>query len=123
MNNQPHNDSHSSNWELLGELELPLNDNQNFTIHEWLDPILSPLQVHQDIFRRVETSLQEAGRRARDTHTERKYRHIHLKIYLPVNRELGRNWSFFRVEKMGDHSMNKLPADHAIELYLYVEPR
>ena len=123
MNSQPHIDAHYSKWELLGELELLLNENQNLTLHEWLDLILSPLQLPQDILHRVETSLQEAGRRAWETHTKRKTQHVHLNIYVPVKRELGRNWSFFRVEKMEDQSMNELQPDHAIELYLYVEPR
>ena len=122
MNHQAHIDSHNSNWELLGELELPLRAGQNEAIHDWLERMLEPLKLYEDICRRVEMSLQEAAARILDSHSEGKTHHVHLKIYLPVERtSKGKNWSFFRVEKMEEHSHDEQIPDHAVELYIYLE--
>lgn len=122
MNSQQQPASHNSNWELLGDLELPLNDDQYEAIHEWLSQTLEPLKLHGDLVRRVETSLQEAARRALETHTDKKMQHIHLRIHVPMERtSKGKTWGFFRVEKIEEESRNgQIPA-HATELFLYLE--
>jgi hypothetical protein len=122
MNHQTHTDPHHSYWEPFGELELLLNADQNETIHEWLDRILKPLNLYEDICHRVEVSLQEAATRVLNAHSESGPHHIHLKIYLPRERALkGKNWTFFRVEKMEEHSHDEEISDHAIALYLYLQ--
>ena len=122
MNAQSQTDSYNSNWELTGELELPLSSAQNEKIHDWLNITLEPHQLHEDICRRVEISMQEAVARALATDMGSHPQHVHLKIYLPTERESkGNNWSFFRVEKTEEYSHNGQISDHAIELYLYLE--
>jgi hypothetical protein len=122
MNSRLQTDASKPLWELLAELELPLGADQNETIHAWLDRILKPLNLYEDMCHRVERSLQEAASRALNVHLEKKTRHMHLKIYLPRDRvSKGKNWSFFRVEKAEEHSEEEQIPNHAIELYLYLE--
>ena len=121
MNSQSQNDSHISTWELLGELELPLGDGQNQVIHEWLNPTLEPLKLHEDTLRRVETSLQEVAMRAVETHTKENNRHVHFRIYWPILRaSKSETWGFFRVDKFEQQGDGMLPS-HSTELYLYLE--
>jgi len=95
MNNRSQTDTSNPLWELLAELELPLSTDQNETIHEWLDRILKPLKLYENLCHRVEMSLEEAAARALDALLDKKHRHIHVKIYLPAERQLkGNNWSF-----------------------------
>jgi hypothetical protein len=124
MNSQSQTDTSNPLWELLAELELPLSTDQNETIHEWLDRILKPLDLYEDICHRVERSLQEAASRALNVHLEKKTQHMHLKVYLPKEHvSKGKNWSFFRVEKAKELSEEEQIPYHAIELYLYLETR
>jgi hypothetical protein len=122
MNSRSQTDTSNPLWELLAELELPLSRDQDETIHGWLYRILKPLKLYENLCHRVEISLQEAAARALDAQLEKKHRHIHVKIYLPAERQLkGNNWSFFRVEKIQDPAHDGQVLDHAIELYLYLE--
>jgi hypothetical protein len=122
MIHQSHTQTPNTNWELFAELELPLSGNQNETIHEWLDRILKPLKLYDDICHRVEISLYEGATRTVNAQSEKKHQQIHVKIYLPTQRQLkGNNWSFFRVEKIEDQVQDGQVPDHAIELYLYLE--
>lgn len=122
MNHQSQTDAPNANWELFAELKLPFSADQNETIHEWLDHILKPLKLYEDICDRVKVSLQEATRRALDAQSEKNDRHIHVTIYLPAERHFkGNNWSFFRIEKIQDQAQDGKVPDHAIELYLYLE--
>src|SRR5512141_258783 len=105
MNSQPQTASNNSNWDLLGELELFLNTDQKEVIHGWLSQTLEPLKLHEDLIRRVETSLLEATRRAQDAHTGKKMQHLHLRIHMPMERtSKGKTWGFFRVEKIEENS-------------------
>lgn len=122
MNSPSHPDSHNSNWELLGELELLLNADQNAAIHEWLSQTLEQLQLHEEIARRVETSLQEAAGRALNTYRENKRQHIHLRIHVPLERtSKGTAWGFFRVEKAEESPLDGKLTAHATELFLFRE--
>lgn len=122
MNSQSHTDTHNSNWELLGELKLSFKSGQHEAIHEWLSQILEPLKLHEDLIRRVETSLREAARRAMDTHAGKTMQHIHIRIHVPLVRtSKGKTWGFFRVEKIEETSTNGQMPDHATELFLYLE--
>jgi hypothetical protein len=122
MNSQPQTASNNSNWDLLGELELFLNTDQKEVIHGWLSQTLEPLKLHEDLIRRVETSLLEATRRAQDAHTGKKMQHLHLRIHMPMERtSKGKAWGFFRVEKIEENSTDGQMPDHAIELFLYLE--
>jgi hypothetical protein len=122
MNSPSHTASHNSKWELLGELELPLNGGQSDVIHDWLGQILEPLKLHEEIAHRVETSLQEAATRALDTYAGNETMHIHLRIHVPLERtSKGTTWGFFRVEKIEEESTDgQIPA-HSSELFLYLE--
>jgi hypothetical protein len=122
MDNQSQSTSHNANWELLGVLELSLNADQNETIHVWLNQILEPLHLHGDIVSKVESSLQEAARRALDAYTGNERKHIHLRIHVPLERtSKGTTWGFFRVEKIDEESGDgQIPA-HSSELFLYIE--
>ena len=122
MNSQSKINPHNSNWDLLGELELPLCTGQNQTIHEWLKLLLQPLQLREYIIRRVETSFQEATTRTLETQIWRRTRHIHLRIYVPVARmSKGINRGIFRIEKIEARSIDKSIPGHATEIYLFLE--
>ena len=115
MNATSKTDLPGSKWDLLGELELPLSAGQNHTIHEWLNPVLDPLKLHEDLVHKVETSLRDAALRAFQSLTDQKMAHVHLRIHVPSERtSKGHNWGFFRIEKVEQE-------EHAVELYLYLE--
>lgn len=118
--------SHGSgtDWQVLGELELPLDGDAHSKISIWLSEVLSPLQLHAGFLNKVLTSAEDAAARAMQTETVMKYQHTYLLIYISAGRPLNaQTWGFFRIDKVERAAKNENFRDHSIEFYLYLEGR
>jgi hypothetical protein len=122
-NPQTHtNDISGANWQILGDLELPVRFDADSGIDAWLTELLSPLNLHADFQNKVLTSALEAASRASQAEAARAFEHIHLHIFVPAKQRVeGQTWGFFRIEKIENSFPEKDIPDHAIELYLYLE--
>jgi len=111
-----------ANWQILGDLELPVRFEADSGINAWLTDLLNPLNLHADFQNKVLTSALEAASRALQVETGRAFEHTHLLIFVPAKRKLeGQTWGFFRIEKIENLIPEKDIPGHAIELYLYLE--
>jgi hypothetical protein len=111
-----------ANWQILGDLELPVRFEADSGINAWLTDLLNPLNLHADFQNKVLTSALEAASRALQVETGRAFEHTHLLIFVPAKRKLEeQTWGFFRIEKIENLIPEKDISGHAIELYLYLE--
>ena len=112
-----------TDWQILGELELPIGIECNDTISTWLKENLSPLKLQLDFLNRILKSAQAAAASAsQSTGTALESGHIHLVFYAPPIHEFAEKpWGFFRIEKFARVGVDKTPLDHSIEFYLYIE--
>lgn len=112
----------STDWQMLGELELPVGSSTEDAIHAWLSDILDPMRLHPHFLNQILQSAQDAAGRAMRSERAAEFRHLHVLVYAP--RRLasnGQTWGFFQIEKMGNSIESGNPHDHAIEFYLYLE--
>lgn len=117
-----HTQNQRSEWQLLGELELPAGVNLDEPIRIWLTGLFDPLALHGDFLNRILKSAQDAAARVFLSESAEKGNHIHLVIYGP--REQGSTpgtWGFFRVEKVENTTEEPSTTAHSIEFYLYRE--
>jgi hypothetical protein len=122
MADHSHIQNQRSEWQFLGELELPAGASLDDAIHTWLTNLFDPLSLHGDFLNRILKSAQDAAARVFESESAGKYDHIHLVIYGP--REQGSKpgtWGFFRVEKVENRAEEPSTAAHSIEFYLYRE--
>ncbi len=114
--------TNGSDWQLLGELELPVGVELDGTLHSWLAELFAPLALPEDFLNRFLQSAQAATARAlRDEHGSQSG-HIHLVIHGPRDREAKQGtWGFFHVGKMVNPAKEASPVVHSIEFYLYME--
>ena len=118
----PHPRSPGPHWQLLGELELPVEVNTDNTIHAWLTEVLDPLNLSADLLNRILKSAQDAATRVWQAEPGMELEHIHLIIFVPPDHtSTGQTWGFFRIEKIENTVEGKAAHDHAIEFYLYVD--
>ncbi len=109
-----------SEWQLLGELELPPGENLDGPIRTWLAGLFDPLALHGDFLDRILNSAQDAAARVFLSESAEKYDHIHLVIYGPRDQDSKPGtWGFFRVEKVENTTEEPSTAAHSIEFYLY----
>lgn len=110
-----------SGWQMLGEMEIPVDVGVNTVIHTWMTDVLGPLQLRADFVNKISTSAQEAAARALQIDNLSKVGHIHLIAFVPaeINLKAG-TWGFFRIEKL-ESAANDTSPDHTIELYLYLD--
>lgn len=121
-NTPPTRSTPDSDWQVWGELELPVKVSADDAIHAWLAEILEPLRLPADFRERVLRSAQDAAARLMQVETILKHEHIHLKVFVPEDRaSRAQTWGFFRIEKIENGAGNDGPTDHAIEFYLYIE--
>jgi len=116
----------ATDWQLLGELELPVGAEVNGVVSAWLAKTLNPFKLHTDFLSKVTKSAQDAAVRAiTSERVQMEFEHIHIRIFTPAKNpsELykGQTWGFFRIEKVGMSTKNGNPHDHSIEFYLYLE--
>ena len=111
-----------ADWQILGELALPVGSNADDRITVWLAETLNPLNLHADFVNKVLKSAQDAMARAMQVEFVTEFAHIHLLVFAPADRaSKGQTWGFFRISKIEGAKGDESPPDHAIEFYLYVE--
>lgn len=112
----------TTDWQLLGQLELPVASNADDSTRIWLMEILGPLNLPVDFLNKILKSTQDSATRAMQAEPLIKFEHIHLIIFVPsAQTSKGRTWGFFRIEKIEKVTADDSPPDHAIEVYLYLE--
>lgn len=123
MADHSHTQNQRSEWQFLGELELPAaRTNLDDAIHAWLTKLFDPLALHGDFLNRILKSAQDAAARVFQSESAEKYDHIHLVIYGPRGQGAKQGtWGFFRVEKVENMAEEPSTVAHSIEFYLYRE--
>ena len=122
QNNKPFLNK-STDWQMLGELELPVGSDIQNIINSRLAEILAPLKLQPDFLSRMLRSLQEASRRAiTSTGAVPKFGHIHMLVFALQHPEFKeKTWGFFRIERLERTTESQNLPNHTIELYLYTE--
>ena len=111
-----------SDWQVLGELELPIGSASAGVINAWLREKLSPLKLQVGFMNRILKSAQDAARHFESKAAGSEIGHLHILVFAPINPKLDqRTWGFFRIEKLESVMEAKNPPDHYIEFHLYFE--
>jgi len=119
--NAPINKFPVTDWQIQGELELPVGSNTDDTLNTRLTEILKPTNLPAEFLSRILKSAQDSTARILQIETMQRYEHIHLLIFIKNDQKSkGQAWGFFRVEKV-DNSTATIAPNHAIEFYLYPE--
>jgi hypothetical protein len=116
----------ATDWQILGELELPVVAEVDGVVSAWLTKTLNLFKFQTDFLSKVTKSAQDAAVRARISERgQTELEHIHLRLFVPrtdlFTLYRGQSWGFFRIEKVGTSTENENPFDHSIEVYLYLE--
>lgn len=115
-------DDHRTDWQILGELELPVALHPDDAIRDWLAEILSPLNLSTGFFNRFLKSAQASVMQALGEHSSIPLGHIQISILVLQKRySAGKSWGFFQIERI-DMKVDDADFQHyAIDYYLYVE--
>ena len=118
----PHRPS-GTDWQVLGELELPIGSECAGVIDIWMREKLRPVKLQTDITNRIVKSAQDAvGHFTESKGAGAEIGHIHILIFAPISHKLDeKTWGFFRIEKLESVREAKNPPDHYIEFHLYFE--
>ena len=109
-------------WQILGELELPVENGLENTIHTWLEEIVTPLRLNTEFLYKLSQFAQDAAARAKQVDQAMKVGQVHLIALAPAQiTSTGGTWGFFQIEKVEHPSSDKNFPVRAIELYLYLE--
>jgi len=112
-----------TDWQVLGELELPIGSESAGVINTWMREKLSLLKLEADFINRILKSAQDAARRFMESKdAEAKLGNIHILVVAPLSHKLEeKTWGFFRIEKLESTREAINPPDHYIEFHLYFE--
>jgi hypothetical protein len=112
-----------TDWQILGELELPLNFDPNIAIETWIMDTLSPLGLNAELVRKVLKSAQDSAARARPPESSaQEFEHIDFLALASKDYSSKRStWGFFRIEKMESSPTGREHKRHSIEFYFYRE--
>lgn len=118
--------SHSHNpdtdWQNLGELELPLGALARSMLDTWLLDVLTPLHLNAEFLNKILLSAEEIAMRAMHADMLIPYQHTRLLIFIPSNRPLNeQTWGFFRIEKVELVEEHVNFIHNTIEIYLFPE--
>ncbi len=112
----------STDWQMLGEFELPVGADIQNIINSRLTEILLPLKLQADFLIRILKSAQAAVRAKESGVAALETGHIHLVVFTArSNAKDAKTWGFFRIEKFEHGQEVKDPPSHSIEFYLYIE--
>lgn len=116
------NNNGETDWQILGEIELPVGSDADSAISKWLTELLDPLNLSTDFLSRVLESAQDSATRALLPNAAMPIRHIHLSVLATLEHlSKGKTWGFFHIERI-EHEVDGVVAhDHTIDFYLYVE--
>lgn len=109
-----HNDLPQTHWQILGELQLPIGSHPDGTINQWLQTILSPFNLPDDLVVRILKSMEEAAARILASSSAKgDFEYLALVILAPAGlNSRAKTWGFFRVERTAANR-------HCIEYYIY----
>jgi hypothetical protein len=111
-----------TDWQILGELELPAGIESGPAIRSWLVESLAPLDLHVEFIHKVLNSAWEAATRAMQVEQVTGLGHIHLFVFAPKRPgSQVQTWGFFRIEKVELAPDSESPRCHSMEFYLYPE--
>jgi hypothetical protein len=112
-----------ADWQVLGELEIPIGSEYAGVINIWMKEKLSPLKLQADFISRILKSAQDAvGRFAESIGTRTEVGQLHIRVLAPISHKLDeKTWGFFRIEKLESVREARNPPDHYIEFHLYFE--
>ena len=123
MNTTPSTRLHppGADWQILGELELPVAVSTDDAIYAWLEELLCPLALSSDFLTNVTHSAQESTLRVLKNYAL-EFEHLHLSILVPsLHKLIGKSWGFFHIERIENQKDDPAQQDHAIDFYLYME--
>ena len=116
------NHSPSSDWHILGKVELPFDTNIVDAINVSLVEILTQLKLSSDFLNKILESAQDSAVRAQQSNAAITFGHIQISIFEPHKQiEDGKTWGFFHTERIGNPSEDVFSCDHTINFYLYTE--
>lgn len=122
VNTDKRTDEHESDWQILGELELPDNVSTDDAARLWLTEILNNLDLSTEFFERFLKSAQASITRALGANGLTPFVYVHISILVPnKHNSVGRSWGYFQIERIGTKMNNVDIQEHAIDFYLYVE--
>jgi hypothetical protein len=111
-----------NDFQMIGDLELPLVSDTGELIRSWMVEILSVLSLNARFLAKILESAQAAADEAIQAAAVQQAAFIHLLIFAPIKpSSSGQTWGFFRIKKM-----ESPPADRQIQIfmnafYLYLE--
>ena len=119
--NTSHNIPHTD-WQVLGELELPVGSSSEDAIYDWLMNVLNPLALQAHFLNQILQSARDAAGRAMRSERAAEFRHVHFSVHAPRQpASNGKTWGFFQIEKMRNNPDGENLYDQAIQYYLYIE--
>lgn len=119
---QPISRNPDTDWQILGEIELPLGVNAYLILDAWLLDALIPLNLYADFLNKIRKSAEDVAARAMQTEMVIQPQRTRFLILIPANRPLDvQTWGFFRIEKVGLAAENENSPNHTIEFYLFPE--
>jgi hypothetical protein len=118
------NESSGANWQLFGEIELPIGPLTDEAIQTWMVETLRPLNLNARFLEKILASAQQAAKRDFASADGKASGCIHLLIFTPRKSPTnGQTWGFFRMEKTPDPPAEHDALHHTIAFYLYLEGR
>lgn len=122
QNPSSRNNNGETDWQILGEIELPVGSNADFAISAWLTELLGPLNLSRDFLHKVLESAQGSAMRTLLPNAAMALGNIHLSV-LATQEYLskGETWGFFHIERIKYQVDGIVAHDYIIDFYLYVE--
>jgi hypothetical protein len=119
---RPISQNADTDWQILVEIELPLDVNARPTLDAWVLNALIPLNLHVDFLNKIRKLAEEVTARAMQTEMVMRSQRTRVLILIPANRPSDvQTWGFFRIEKVELAAENKNSPQHTIEFYLFPE--
>jgi hypothetical protein len=109
-------------WQLIGQLQLPIDSMPGQSMEDWLIGTLKPFRLPLDLFNKLKISIEEALSQL-DVTPDDDYVPA-ISIYMSDDVRvayLPKNWGFFKIEKVDTPSNKESLGEHVIEYYLYSE--
>ena len=109
-------------WQLIGQLQLPIDSMSDKSVEDWLIGTLEPFRLPSDLLNKLKTSIEGALSQLDVTPGDEYVPSISIYMSDDVRvAHLPKNWGFFKIEKVDTPSNKESLAEHVIEYYLYSE--
>lgn len=122
VNTSKTNHEKESDWQTIGDLELPVNVSADGTVHAWLTQVLKSLNLSTEFSEKFLKSAQASVTRALGINVSIPSVYVHISIFVPIKHiAVGQAWGYFQIERIGQKTNDVNIQEHAIDFYLYVE--